>query len=144
MKPKHQRLWFIGVTMVLLVTGSLLIASAFRENLIFFYNPSELAKKHVSPGQLIRIGGLVKHGSMHKQDAEVDFLVTDNAASVYVQYSGMLPTLFREGQGVVAEGYMKDNEHFLATRVLTKHDEKYMPKEVVDSLKQSGRWQGDK
>lgn len=144
MKPKHQRLCFVAISMVLLVAGSLLVAKAFRENLVYFYTPSDLAAKSLPETQLIRLGGLVETGSLQKPaDNETHFRITDHTQLVTVRYTGMLPALFREGQGVVAEGYLTGG-YFKATRVLTKHDENYMPKEVVEKLKQSGRWQEGK
>ena len=141
MKPKHQRLCFVAASMIFLLAGSLLVAGAFRENLIFFYSPSEIHIKTLPETQMVRIGGLVENGSIKKpSDNETRFRVTDNNQSITVEYIGMLPALFREGQGVVVEGYMT-KDYFDATRVLTKHDENYMPKEVVESLKKSGRWQ---
>ncbi|MGE3714024.1 MAG: cytochrome c maturation protein CcmE [Alphaproteobacteria bacterium] len=145
MKPKHQRLLFLCVAMVLLVAGSLVIAQAFRNNLIFFYTPTELDTAQIAVSRPVRIGGLVKQGSLiQKDNGGVEFVVTDGRSDIGVRYDGMLPALFREGQGVVIEGYVRKGDAFSATRVLTKHDENYMPKEVVDSLKKSGRWQDGK
>ncbi len=141
MKPKHQRLIFIICSMLFLLVSTVLVMRAFQQNMVFFYSPQDISQKNIPPTQLIRIGGLVEAGSVVKEaDDVIEFKVTDNAQSVHVTYSGMLPTLFREGQGLVAEGYITSPMEFKATRVLTKHDENYMPKEVVDSLKKSGRW----
>lgn len=142
MKPKHQRLWFVATAMIMLVAGSLLVANTFRENLIFFYSPTELDAGGYALSDTMRLGGLVKYGSFQRlADDSVKFTVTDNNRAVCVDYAGMLPALFREGQGVVVEGKLAKGNCFQAARVLTKHDENYMPKEVVDSLKKSGRWQ---
>ena len=142
MKPKYQRLIFILVSMVFLCISALLTLRAFRDNLVFFYNPSDVAEHAISPERLIRIGGLVEVGSIVRQGDAMRFVITDGKAQVNVRYRGMLPDLFREGQGVVAEGYLKDNSHFEAKTILAKHDENYMPKEVVDALKRSGHWRG--
>ncbi len=143
MKPKRRRLYFVVVGMVLLGAAAALVLYAMNDTLVFFYSPSELLAKQVPPGRTLRIGGLVETGSVAR-DADgttVHFRVTDTAKTVAVVYKGILPDLFREGQGVVAEGTMSQDGVFVAAEVLAKHDEKYMPKEVVDALKKSGRWQ---
>lgn len=143
MKAKHQRLLFITVSMVFLITAGLLALRAFRNNLVFFYAPSELAEHHIAPSKLIRIGGLVEKGSIVRgAQGHIGFVVTDNKASIHVSYQGLLSALFREGQGVVAEGHLVDAGHMDATRILAKHDERYMPRSVVEALKKSGRWRG--
>jgi cytochrome c-type biogenesis protein CcmE len=110
-------------------------------NVLYFYSPSDVATNHVSPGVAFRIGGLVEKASVHHgAGADVRFVVTDGARAVPVDYDGVLPALFREGQGVVATGAMDSSGTFNATEVLAKHDEKYMPPEVVAALKRSGRW----
>ena len=145
MKPKHQRLLFVVVSMLCLVASALFILRAFRDNLVFFYSPSDIVQKDIQPGRLMRIGGLVEKGSIVEgDDGHIEFYIGDGKEAVHVHYQGMLPNLFREGQGVVAEGYLVDARHFEATNILAKHDEKYMPKEVVDALKKSGRWKGGK
>lgn len=142
MKPKHQRLLFVAFSVISLCIATLFVMQAFRENLIFFYGPSDLVNTKAPNNQLIRIGGLVEAGSVNqKMPGYVVFRVTDGATSITVNYEGMLPGLFRDGQGIVAEGYLRTTGEFEAARLLTKHDEKYMPKEVVDALKKSGRWQ---
>ena len=148
MKPKHQRLAFISVSMIFLCISALLTLRAFRENLVFFYSPSELAEHTAADatlsGHTIRIGGLVASGSIVRSNQEdIVFNVSDGKATVSVSYHGLLPNLFREGQGVVAEGKLKDATHFDAKTILAKHDENYMPREVVDALKKSGQWQGN-
>jgi cytochrome c-type biogenesis protein CcmE len=143
MKPKRRRLYFVVAGMVLLGIAAGLVLYAMNDTLVFFYSPSELVAKQVPPGRALRIGGLVETGSVTRDvdGATVHFRVTDTAKTVPVTFKGILPDLFREGQGVVAEGTMGPDGVFMASDVLAKHDEKYMPKEVVDALKKSGRWQ---
>lgn len=143
MKPKHQRLIFVAISVVFLCVASLLVLRAFRDNLVFFYSPSDIAAQTLPADKLMRVGGLVETGSIDKQPDGVTFTITDGKATLRVAYQGILPNLFREGQGVVAEGYLKSPGQFSATRVLAKHDENYMPREVVDALKKSGRWKGN-
>jgi cytochrome c-type biogenesis protein CcmE len=142
-RPKRRRLYFVVVGMVLLGAAAGLALYAMNDTLVFFYSPSELLAKQIPPGRTLRIGGLVETGSVARDadGATVHFRVTDTAKTVAVVYKGILPDLFREGQGVVAEGTMSQDGVFVAAEVLAKHDEKYMPKEVVDALKKSGRWQ---
>ena len=140
MKPKHQRLVFILSSLACVCLGVLLILRAFSSNLVFFFSPSDVAAHPPAAGQLVRVGGLVEAGSIKRgNDERLTFTLTDGAAHLVVHYQGMLPNLFREGQGAVAEGYVEGGV-FQAKRVLTKHDEKYMPREVMDALKKSGRW----
>lgn len=144
MKPKHQRLIFLAVSLGFLCVATILALQAFRNNVVFFYAPHELAAQAIVPAQRIRVGGLVEAGSVrHDGDNLLRFRITDGEAALEIEYQGMPPGLFREGQGVVAEGYLTDATHFKAVQVLTKHDEYYMPREVVDALKKTGRWQGD-
>ena len=141
MKPKHQRMVFVGVSVVLLCAAVLLVLRAFSENIVFFYSPSELVQAHPPSDRQLRVGGLVENGSVVSAPGEpLSFTITDGDAQVRVRYSGVLPALFREGQGVVAEGVW-NGDIITAERILTKHDEKYMPREVVDTLKKTGRWQ---
>jgi cytochrome c-type biogenesis protein CcmE len=142
-KPKRRRFYFVVVGMVLLGAAAGLALYAMNDTLVFFYSPSEVLAKQIPPGRTLRIGGLVETGSVARDadGATVHFRVTDTAKTVAVVYKGILPDLFREGQGVVAEGTMSPDGVFVAAEVLAKHDEKYMPKEVVDALKKSGRWQ---
>ena len=143
MKPKRRRLYFVVVGMALLGAAAGLALYAMNDTLVFFYSPSELLAKQVPLGRTLRVGGLVETGSVARDGdgTTVHFRVTDTAKAVPVVYKGILPDLFREGQGVVAEGTMGQDGVFVAAEVLAKHDEKYMPKEVVDALKKSGRWQ---
>ena len=143
MKRKHKRLTFVGVALVLLAGAAALVLSAFEENIVFFMSPTDIAANKVSENQRFRLGGLVEEGSVDRSGGEtVTFKVTDITNSVAVTYIGILPDLFREAQGVVAEGRLK-NGVFVADEVLAKHDETYMPPEVADALKKSGQWHGD-
>jgi cytochrome c-type biogenesis protein CcmE len=143
MTRKRRRLVWLVAGMAVLAAAAAMVLSAFSDNLVFFYGPSELAAKHIAPGQRIRVGGLVEAGSVVHRDGgrEVDFRVTDGKTTLKITYTGMLPDLFREGQGVVAEGRLGADGVFAASTVLAKHDEKYMPPEVADALKKAGRWQ---
>jgi len=139
MTPKRQRLMLFLTAAFSISLAFFIIAKTFRDNLVFFYTPSEIYEKNISPKKLIRIGGLVKEGSLKRANGKIFFSVTDLKKSLLVEYYGMLPDLFREGQGVVAQGYYSGGI-FLANEVLAKHDEKYMPPEVAQALKKSGRW----
>ena len=115
---------------------------ALSDSIVFFLSPSEVAAKAVAPGARLRIGGMVKTGSLVKSaDQNVAFVLTDGAHDLKVAYQGLLPDLFREGQGVVAEGVLEGPGQMRAETILAKHDERYMPREVVDALKKQGRWQ---
>jgi cytochrome c-type biogenesis protein CcmE len=132
----------IAVSLAVFGCAVALALFAFRDNVVFFYGPSELAQKTIAPGARLRIGGLVKNGSLVRSAGEnASFTITDNKTDVAVVYQGLLPDLFREGQGVVAEGTLLTPGHFRAETVLAKHDERYMPREVVDALKKQGVWQ---
>ena len=147
MTRKRRRLYLLGLFLVGLGTATALTLSAFRDNLVFFYSPTDLAEKHVPAGRTVRIGGLVEQGSVLRtaeagsKAVEITFRVTDLNRDVPVVYSGIIPDLFREGQGVVANGKMGTDGVFHASELLAKHDEKYMPPEVADALKKSGHWQ---
>lgn len=143
MSRKRRRLLALALGLGLLGAATAMALVAFRDNLVFFYSPTELAAKGIAPGRRIRIGGLVENASL-KREADgrgVGFRVTDGKTDIAVTYEGALPDLFREGQGVVAEGRLNGGGVFVATSVLAKHDEKYMPPEVADALKKAGRWQ---
>jgi len=128
-----------GFAGVALAVG--LILTALRQNIVYFYTPGELAGAHVASGQLIRLGGLVRKGSVQRgTDNRVTFVVTDGRADCAVSYQGLLPDLFREGQGIVAEGRLADAGMLAATSVLAKHDERYMPPGVADEIKARGEW----
>lgn len=142
MTRKQQRLYLVVAGMLLLGTATALGLSALRDNLVFFYSPGDLQTRDTSRIQHFRLGGLVKDGSVVRDGKQVRFVVTDGAADISVQYTGILPDLFREGQGVVTEGRLDPGGTFIASEVLAKHDETYMPAEVVESLKKSGHWTG--
>lgn len=143
MKRKHKRLTFVAIALVLLGGAAALVLSAFEESIVFFQSPTDVAEQKVSDDRRFRLGGLVEEGSVDRSGGEtVAFRVTDLANTVTVKYTGILPDLFREGQGVVCEGRIVDGV-FVADEVLAKHDENYMPPEVADALKKSGQWEGD-
>jgi cytochrome c-type biogenesis protein CcmE len=145
MTRKQRRLTLIGVAGAVLALALGLVLFAMRDSIVFFHAPSEVAEKRLSPGTRFRLGGLVKQGSVERgSDQKVTFDVTDAGASIRVRYQGLLPDLFREGQGVVAEGVLEPSGEFRADTVLARHDETYMPREVADALKKQGHWQGDK
>ena len=143
MTRKQQRLSLLALGMAALGGATALVLVAFNDNLVFFYSPSDLKAKAVASDRRVRIGGLVEKESLARgsNGRQVSFRVTDGAAEIGVVYEGLLPDLFREGQGVVAEGKLRADGIFAATTVLAKHDENYMPREVVDALKKSGHWQ---
>lgn len=146
MTRKRRRLYLLALFMVGLGTATALTLMAFQDNLVFFYSPSDLLTKNVSPNRAVRIGGLVEEGSVERRSTadskvQVRFKITDLSHDVPVVYVGIVPDLFREGQGVVANGKLGADGVFQASELLAKHDEKYMPPEVADALKRSGRWQ---
>jgi cytochrome c-type biogenesis protein CcmE len=141
MTRKRRRLYFVALGLLGLFAGTALMLTAFQDNLVFFFSPTEVAAKKPAPSQRLRIGGLVEPGSVAKDGKTVTFSVTDTEHVLKVRYTGILPDLFKEGQGVVAEGHMAADGVFEARDVLAKHDENYMPREVADALKKSGRWQ---
>mgnify|MGYP003627240496 CR=1 FL=1 len=143
MKPKHRRLYVVVLALLALGSAAALVANAFEDNLVFFYSPTDLVEKKVVPGQAIRIGGLVEEGSVIKDGLDVEFKLTDGARTVKVAFSGSLPDLFGEGQGIVTFGRLAADGSFQAEEVLAKHDENYMPPEVADALKASGQWKPD-
>jgi cytochrome c-type biogenesis protein CcmE len=140
MKTRHKRLAFISVAVIALVAAVLLVMNAFRDNLVFFFSPTEVAAGKAPANGTFRIGGLVTTGSIQKGPAplELRFTVTDLSQEMRVHYTGSLPDLFREGQGVVAEGRLGPDGEFQAKTILAKHDENYMPPEVAAALKKSG------
>jgi len=134
----------IGSGMAVLAIAVALMLNALRDSIVFFNSPSDVAEKHVPAGTRIRLGGLVKNGSLVRNaNLSVRFEVTDGKNGIPVNYQGVLPDLFREGQGVVAEGVLDAGGTFKADTILAKHDETYMPKEVADALKRSGHWKDD-
>lgn len=142
MTRKGRRIAMIAVALCVVGAAAALALYALSDNIVFFYSPSELAAKHVAAGARLRIGGLVSPGSVTKSENDkLEFSITDGAKEIKVSYQGLPPDLFREGQGVVAEGVLETPGEFRAETILAKHDERYMPREVVDSLKKQGRWQ---
>jgi cytochrome c-type biogenesis protein CcmE len=139
MTRKQKRLAVIGGGVAFLVAAVLLVMFAFSQSIAYFYVPGDIAKANVPPGTRIRLGGLVENGTLKRgEGSTITFTVTDTLATVPVTYTGILPDLFREGQGVVAEGAFGSGGLFVADTVLAKHDETYMPKDVADRLKAQG------
>jgi cytochrome c-type biogenesis protein CcmE len=144
MTRKRRRLVMIGGGLSVLAVAVALMLNAFRASIVFFNSPSDVVENHVGPGTRIRLGGLVKDGSLVRgADLSIRFAVTDGKTEIPVTYQGVLPDLFREGQGVIAEGVLDGSGVFDAETILAKHDETYMPKEVADALKKSGHWKDD-
>ena len=141
MTRKKRRLVLIGAAGAVLALSAALVLIALRDRIVFFYSPSEIAERALPPGTRIRLGGLVEDGSVERgADGSVSFAITDTSKTIRVDYRGILPDLFREGQGIVAEGVLT-GAGLNADNVLAKHDENYMPREVVDALKAQGVWQ---
>jgi cytochrome c-type biogenesis protein CcmE len=139
MTRKQNRLAIILASLCVLAVAGGLILYAIRDTIVFFYTPSDIAEKNVKPGTRIRLGGMVESGSWKKTDGAInEFTVTDTLKAIKVTYKGVVPDLFREGQGVVTEGILNATGTFTADTVLAKHDENYMPKEIADSLKAKG------
>jgi cytochrome c-type biogenesis protein CcmE len=142
MTRKQRRLTMIGGALVVLAIAAGLVLNALSDSIVFFSTPQMVAEKQIPVGKRFRLGGMVEQGSLVRGDnLAVSFKVSDGGATLPVNYKGILPDLFREGQGVVAEGAMDALGVFKADTVLAKHDENYMPKEVADALKKQGRWQ---
>jgi cytochrome c-type biogenesis protein CcmE len=142
MTRKQQRLCLLVLGITALGGATALVLIAFSSNLVFFYSPSELKAQAAAPDRRVRIGGLVEKRSFERdRDGSIRFRVTDGRTDLPVVYRGILPDLFREGQGVVVEGELRSSGMFTATTVLAKHDERYMPREVVEALKKTGHWQ---
>lgn len=142
MKAKHQRLVLIGLAALAVSGAAALGFNALSDTMTYFYSPSDVVSKGVEPGQSIRLGGLVEAGSVRREadGLTLAFTVTDTANTVPVRYKGLVPDLFKEGQGVVAEGKFDPQGVFVAASLLAKHDENYMPPEVADSIKRAGEW----
>lgn len=139
MKTRHKRLAIISAAVIGLTVAGLFGLNAFRSNLVFFFSPTDVAQEKAPLAKTFRLGGLVKSGSIQRgKDLEVTFVVTDMKHSIRVRYEGILPDLFREGQGVITQGKLGKDRLFRATEVLAKHDENYMPPAVADSLKKAG------
>jgi cytochrome c-type biogenesis protein CcmE len=144
MTRKQRRLSLIGAALGVLALAVALVLLALKDSIVFFNSPTDVVEKHVKPGMRIRIGGLVKEGSVQRGDSlAVRFEVTDGRSTIPVTYQGLLPDLFREGQGIVAEGALDLSGTLRADSVLAKHDETYMPKEVADALKKQGHWKDE-
>jgi cytochrome c-type biogenesis protein CcmE len=143
MTRKQRRATFIGLAVGILGLAVFLVLFALRDTIVFFHTPKEVAEKQIPAGKRIRLGGLVADGSLKRGEGlTVTFAITDTAKTIPVSYTGILPDLFREGQGVVAEGRWTPGAAFEAERVLARHDETYMPREVAEALKQRGEWKG--
>jgi len=144
MTRKQRRLALIGSAAAVLGVAAALVLWALSDSIVFFNSPTDLVEKRIAPGMRVRLGGLVESGSLSRgENLTVKFVVTDGNKAVPVSYRGVLPDLFREGQGVVTEGALDAGGTFRADTVLAKHDENYMPKEVADRLKQQGHWKDD-
>ena len=140
MTRKRRRLYFVLLGLLGLGAGVALVLTAIQDEIVFFFTPTEIVERNPGPDTRVRIGGLVAAGSVVYEGETILFSVTDTSESLDVQYTGLLPDLFREGQGVVAEGHVNTDGTFIASNILAKHDENYMPREVADALKASGQW----
>lgn len=144
MTRKQRRGVLIGTCLAVLGVAVGLVLYAMRDSIVFFYSPSEVAEMQIAPGTRFRLGGLVETGSVARgEGTTIRFVITDQAKTLPVTYTGVLPDLFREGQGVVAEGTLEPDGTFHADNVLAKHDENYMPPEVAKKLKAQGMWRED-
>lgn len=143
MTRKQRRLVLIGSGLIVLALAVGLTMTALRDSIVFFNSPTDVIEKNLQAGQRIRLGGLVQPGTVQRKDIDATFDVTDGKNVIRVTYRGILPDLFREGQGVVTEGTLINHASFRADSVLAKHDETYMPKEVADALKKQGHWKDD-
>ncbi len=142
MGRKQRRMMLVAAAAAVLFLATGLVLFAMRDTIVFFYGPTEIAEKGLQPGTRMRLGGLVETGSVARGPGQrVSFAVTDGKSAIRVAYDGLLPDLFREGQGVVTEGVLEGAGRFTADSVLAKHDETYMPREVADALKKQGHWQ---
>lgn len=143
MTRKQRRSVLIGLSLLVLALAAGLVLTALEDSIVFFYSPSDVVEKNIGPGERFRLGGLVEEGSVVRgQGTRVNFAVTDTNRTLKVAFDGVLPDLFREGQGVVTEGVLIQDGTFVADSVLAKHDESYMPPEVADALKKQGVWKG--
>ena len=136
MKPRHKRFAIVGGVLVAVGAIAALVLNAFQSNLVFFYSPSQIAANEAPAARTFRLGGMVEKGSVKREGVSVSFIVTDTAKTIPVRFEGILPDLFKEGKGVVAQGQLKDGV-FLAREVLAKHDENYMPPEAAEALKRA-------
>ena len=145
MTPRQQRMTLVGAVVVAVALAGFLALRAFQNNVMFYFDPTKVANGEVKAGQRFRLGGMVVKGSVERSAGTMDvrFAVTDYKHTVPVRYSGVLPDLFKEGTGMVADGQLDSSGNFIASEVLAKHDENYMPKEVADALKKQGHWKDD-
>ena len=134
MKPRHQRFLIITAAVAALAIAGMFVLNAFQSNLVFFFTPTQVSQGEAPQGRAFRVGGMVKEGSLKKDGENVQFVVTDFAHDVPVSYKGLLPDLFKEGKGVVSQGKLGDDGVFVASEVLAKHDENYMPPEAQHAL----------
>lgn len=142
MKARHQRLLWISAGLGALALAGAFVMNAFQSNLVFFFSPSQVMQGEAPQGRAFRVGGLVKVGSVSRSGSDVRFAVTDTAQEVWVSYQGLLPDLFKEGKGVVAQGMWSAAQGFIASEVLAKHDENYMPPEAQHALDQAAAARG--
>jgi cytochrome c-type biogenesis protein CcmE len=142
MRPKHRRLFFVTAGLALFGAALMLVLLALEDSVTFFYTPSQAEAKNIAAGQRIRLGGLVEEKSVRRsaEGTTVEFAITDRARTIQVRYNGVLPDLFREGQGVVVQGAFGEGRMFTASTVLAKHDENYVPRELVEEMKKQGLW----
>jgi len=144
MTRKQRRTVFILTGMTVIAFAAFLVLSALQDSIVFFYSPSDVETKNIEAGRRVRIGGLVGQGTVAKgAGTQINFDISDGGSTIQVSYNGLLPDLFREGQGVIAEGRLESPRKFIADTILAKHDENYMPPEVADSLKKQGVWRGE-
>ena len=136
MKPRHKRLAVVAGVVVAVGAAAALVLDAFQSNLVFFYSPSQIAAHEAPEARTFRLGGMVRQGTLKRDGIRADFIVTDTAKEIPVRFEGILPDLFKEGKGVVAQGQLKDGV-FIAREVLAKHDENYMPPEAADAIKRA-------
>ena len=137
-KKVKSRIFFLFFTMVLAAVGMFIVFKSLENNVVYFFSPTEIySKTNISFGKKIRVGGLVKVNSINKNEISISFVITDLKKEIIVSYTGILPNLFSEGKGVVAEGKLKDKKYFVADKILAKHDENYMPPEVKKALEKS-------
>jgi cytochrome c-type biogenesis protein CcmE len=137
MKPRHKRMAGVAIGVVVLGIATALVLNAFQSNLVFFYTPTQIAANEAPQGKSFRVGGMVETGSVKRNGVDVSFRVTDTAKTIPVVYTGILPDLFKEGKGVVAQGQIGPDGVFRAREVLAKHDENYMPPEAAEAMKQA-------
>ena len=142
-KKVKLRFLFLSLILIILILTTFLILKSLEDNVVYFISPSDIKELgEIDYNKKYRVGGMVKKNSVFMDSDQVNFIITDFKNEINVTYSGVVPNLFSEGKGVVAEGYLKDRSFFNASKILAKHDENYMPKEVSDMLKKNGKWKG--